>query len=62
MNANGRVNIIQPNTNKQFSLYDKIPVGGATKMRCIQFLLESYFNKKVVSNIDPYKIVSGVSP
>lgn len=30
MNANGRVDIIQPDINKQFSLYDKIPVGGAT--------------------------------
>ena len=24
---NGRINIIQPDTNKQFSLYDKIPIG-----------------------------------
>ena len=30
MNANGRVNIIQPDMNKQFSMYDKIPVGKAT--------------------------------
>ena len=30
MNANGRVNLIQPNTAKQFSLYDKIPVGKST--------------------------------
>ena len=30
MNANGRVNIIQPDINKQFSMYDKIPVGKAT--------------------------------
>ena len=27
---NGRVNIIQPDINKQFSLYDKIPIGKAT--------------------------------
>ena len=27
---NGRVNLIQPNTSKQFSLYDKIPVGRPT--------------------------------
>ena len=30
MNANGRVNLIQPNTAKQFSLYDKIPIGKST--------------------------------
>ena len=30
MNANGRVNIIQPDINKQFSMYDRIPVGKAT--------------------------------
>ena len=30
MNANGRVNIIQPDMNKQFSMYDKIPVGKST--------------------------------
>ena len=30
MNANGRVDLIQPNTATQFSLYDKIPVGKAT--------------------------------
>ena len=30
MNGNGRVNIIQPDINKQFSLYDKIPVANIT--------------------------------
>jgi len=30
MNANGRINIIQPDMNKQFSMYDKIPIGKST--------------------------------
>ena len=36
MNANGRVNIIQPDINKQFSMYDKIPVRNT--FFCVTFL------------------------
>ena len=33
-------------------------VGGATKMRCIKFLIESYFNKEPICNINPDLVVS----
>lgn len=33
INFNGRVNIIQPNTQSQFSLYDRIPAKQCTTYR-----------------------------
>lgn len=57
-NFNGRVNIIQPNTQNQFALYDRIPAKQCTTYRNATEgifenspLIEAYFSKQNIERI-----------
>lgn len=65
-NFNGRVNIIQPNTQNQFALYDRIPAKQCTTYRNATEgifdsspLIDAYFSKENIERIQ-YGIRMGV--
>ena len=57
-NFNGRVNIIQPNTQNQFAMYDRIPAKQCTTYRNPTMgiferspLIDAYFSKQNIDNL-----------